>query len=70
MPRPRATSPRRPHGPAGRGRRPGADQEVAPEPGASLVGIDNPDDADLYPPTETPDRGERRRGRPLPRREG
>ncbi len=45
-------------------------QEVAREPGATLVGIDNPDDADVYPPTETPDRGRRRRQDLPPRREG
>lgn len=36
-------------------------QEAAEELGGSLVRIDNPDDADLYPPTETPAEGEKRR---------
>ncbi|WP_324717550.1 hypothetical protein U7230_04530 [Carboxydochorda subterranea] len=37
----------------------GADQEA----GESLVVIDNPDDADLYPPTETPRRSAGRQAR-------
>ncbi|HEY8485757.1 MAG TPA: hypothetical protein VIL11_00045 [Limnochordales bacterium] len=41
--------------------RPTADQEAAPEPQAGLTAIDNPDDADLYPPTETPRSASRRR---------
>ena len=49
--------------------RPDATQEeVAEEPARGLTAIDNPDDADLYPPTETPGEGRRRR-RGLPRRE-
>ena len=44
-------------------------EEVAQEPARGLTAIDNPDDADLYPPTETPREGRRRR-RGIPRREG
>lgn len=42
-------------------------QEAAEELGATLVGIDNPDDAEIYPPTETPAEGEKRRKRFPPR---
>lgn len=46
-------------------------QEMADEHGAeSLVGIDNPDDADLYPPTETPPEGEKRRRKDFAGRAG
>lgn len=43
-------------------------QEAAEEPGHGLTAIDNPDDADIYPPTETPTRGERRRRKDFPPR--
>lgn len=36
-------------------------QEAAPDTGRELTAIDNPDDADIYPPTKTPTEGDRRR---------
>ena len=50
-------TPRRPD----RLRPPVTAEETAEEFGGSLVGIDNPDDADIYPPTETPTEGDKRR---------
>ncbi len=43
-------------------------QAVPRDPGQGLVAIDNPDDADIYPPTRTPDEGARRRDRGFPPR--
>lgn len=38
-----------------------AHQEAGRELGPGLTAIDNPDDADIYPPTETPTQGRKRR---------